>query len=144
MGKYLIFCAVLLVLVGCGSSEGQVVVETVIHTKIVEQEVTREVPVTIEIDVPRDVEVTRLVEVEVTREVEKVVKEEVEKEVTRVVEKAVELGGHVKMWAWAETWAEVMVNGFMDRYPGVTAEHEIIQNYYDTFLASLVAGAGLL
>jgi lactose/L-arabinose transport system substrate-binding protein len=83
--------------------------------------------------------------VEVTKVVKEtvVVTEKVEQEVTRVVEKAVELTGHVKMWAWAETWAEVMVNGFMERNPGVVAEHEIIQNYYDTFLASLVAGAGL-
>jgi ABC-type glycerol-3-phosphate transport system substrate-binding protein len=36
-----------------------------------------------------------------------------------------------------------MTRGFMDKYPGVKAEHEIIQNYNDTFMASLVAGAGL-
>jgi multiple sugar transport system substrate-binding protein/lactose/L-arabinose transport system substrate-binding protein len=99
---------------------------------------------------PQVVKETVVVEkvVKETVEVEKVVKEavEVEKEVTRVVEKAgapAELTGTVKMWAWNEFIAEYMTRGFMAKYPGVKAEHEIIQNYNDTFMASLVAGAGL-
>jgi lactose/L-arabinose transport system substrate-binding protein len=75
-----------------------------------------------------------------------VVKEaEVEKEVTRVVDVAApsELTGTVKMWAWNEFIAEYMTRGFMNKFPGIKAEHEIIQSYNDTFLASLVAGAGL-
>lgn len=90
----------------------------------------------------------RVVKETVVVEVEKVVKEsvEVEKEVTRVVEKVgepPELTGTVKMWAWDEFIAEYMTRGFMAKYPGAKAEHEIIHNYAETFLASLVAGAGL-
>ena len=112
-------------LVGCAP---QVVKETVIVEKVVKE----------------TVEVEKMVKeaVEVEKEVTRVVEKAVEREVTRVIP-AEELSGTVKMWAWNEFIGEYMTRGFMTKYPGVKAVHETIQNYYDTFLASLVAGAGL-
>ncbi|MBC7237676.1 MAG: extracellular solute-binding protein [Chloroflexi bacterium] len=89
-----------------------------------------------------------------TVEVEKIVKEEVQKEVTRVVEKAVEkevtrvvpageLRGEVLFWAWDEPISDLLKKGFETKYPEVKVEYEMPQNYTQTFLASLVAGAGL-
>jgi multiple sugar transport system substrate-binding protein len=108
-------------------------------TVLVEKEVTREVEKVVKETVMVEgepVEVTKVVKETV------VVKEEVEKEVTRVVAPEPETG-EVTFWSWDEPTNKPLVEGFEAKFPGFTAKHEITQNYYDTFLASLVAGAGL-
>ena len=108
-------------------------------TVLVEKEVTREVEKVIKETViveGQPVEVTKVVKETV------VVKEEVEKEVTRVVPSEPETG-EVIFWSWDEPTNRPLAEGFQAKFPGFKATHEITQNYYDTFLASLVAGAGL-
>jgi len=103
---------------------------------------------------PKVIKETVVVEVEKvvkeTVQVEKVVKEtvQVEKVVkeTVQVEKVVtpsELTGELTFWAWDEPISELMKKGFEAKYPGVKANHEIVQDYHQTFYTSLVAGAGL-
>jgi ABC-type glycerol-3-phosphate transport system substrate-binding protein len=108
-------------------------------TVVVEKEVTREVE--------KVVKETVLVEgtpVEVTKVVKEtvVVQQEVEKEVTRVVAQEPE-SGEIVFWSWDEATQKPLIEGFEAKFPGFTVKHELTQNYYDTFLASLVAGAGL-
>jgi len=110
----------------------------------VEKVVTKEV----EKIVKETVEVEKIVKetVEVEKEVTKIVERVVEKQVTLVVEKVVppaELSGELVFWAWDEPISELLKKGFEIKYPGVTAHHEIVQNYHQTFFTSLVAGAGL-
>ena len=108
-------------------------------TVLVEKEVTREIE-----KVVRETVVVEGTPVEVTKVVKEtvVVKEEVEKEVTRVVAPEPETG-EIVFWSWDESTNQPLVDGFQEKFPGFTVTHELTQNYYDTFLASLVAGAGL-
>lgn len=80
--------------------------------------------------------------------VEKVVKEtvQVEKEVEREVTRVVAAGGpkgEVLFWAWDEPISDLLKLGFETKFPDVKCEYEMPQDYTQTFLASLVAGAGL-
>ena len=105
----------------------------------VEKEVTREVEKVVKETVMvegKPVEVTKVVKETI------VVKEEVEKEVTRVVAPEPETG-EIVFWSWDEATQAPLIKGFEEKFPGFKVTHELTQNYYDTFLASLVAGAGL-
>ena len=122
-----------------GACAPKVIKETVVVERVVKETVEVEKIVKEAVEVEK--EVTRVVEKEVEKEVTRIVEKAVEKEVTRIVES--KLTGTVKMWAWNEFIAEYMTRGFMTKNPEVKAVHETIQNYYDTLMASLVAGAGL-
>ncbi|MCD6520051.1 MAG: extracellular solute-binding protein [Anaerolineae bacterium] len=103
-----------------GACAPKVVKETVVVEKVVEKVVKETVEV----------------------EKEKVVEKQVEKVVTRVVAPT-KMTGSLVFWAWDEPISELMKKGFEAKFPGIEAKHEIVQNYEDTFFASLVAGAGL-